>query len=158
LAYRDRGQLIFTPGTGGSDALSVTQRCPVCGDLSEGGLHLEGKEGEHVSRRLLAYHHHTGASEKRVRSATRLIEEAGSPEDLTRIVIKEGRRLGDLQRTGAIALEIAANDTLEQRLLELELAEVEAHWKEEEELASIIDGELTPLPLLENIRRKVAGL
>jgi hypothetical protein len=111
-------------------------------------LHLGGKEGEYVSRRLLAYHHHTGASERRVRAATRLIEEAGSPEHLTRIVIREGRRLGDLQRTGAIALEIAANDTLEQRLLELELAEIEAHWREE--------GELTPLPLMENLRRKVA--
>jgi hypothetical protein len=87
-----------------------------------------------------------------------MIEAAGSPEDLTRIVIKEGRRLGDLQRTGAIALEIAANDTVEQRLLELELAEVEAHWKREEELASIIDGELTPLPLLESLRRKVTRI
>ena len=155
VAYQDRTQLILSPGTGKGHALSVTQRCPVCGDLEAGGLHLRGKEGEYVSRRLLAYHHHTGASEKRVRSATRLIEEAGSPEDLTRIVIKEGRRLGDLQRTGAIALEIAANDTLEQRLLELELAEIEAHWKEEEELAAIIDGELTPLPLVEKLRRKV---
>ena len=158
LAYRDRKQFILSPGTRRGDALSITQRCPACGDLDVGGLHLDGKEGDQVTRRLLAYHHHTGASEKRVKSATRLIEEAGSPEDLTRIVIKEGRRLGDLQRTGAIALEIAANDTVEQRLLELELAEVEAHWKEEEELASFVDGELTPLPLLENIRRKVAGI
>ncbi len=156
--YRDRAHLILSPGTSPGNALSVTQRCPACGDLDEGGLHLRGKEGDHVSRRLLAYHHHTGASERRVRSATRLIEEAGSPEDLTRLVIKEGRRLGDLQRNGAIALEIAANDTLEQRLLELELAEVEAHWQEEEELASIIDGELTPLPLMESIRRRVAGI
>ena len=158
VAYRDRTQVILTPGTGADDALSVTQRCPLCGDLGEGGLHLTGKEGEYVSRRLLAYHHHTGASEQRVRSATRLIEEAGSPEDLTRIVIKEGRRLGDLQRTGAIALEIAANDTVEQRLLELELAEIEAHWEREEELASIVDGELTPLPLMESIRRKITGV
>ena len=158
VAYRDRAHLILSPGASPGDALSVTQRCPACGDVGEGGLHLGGKEGEQVSRRLLAYHHHTGASEKRVRSATRLIEEAGSPKNLTRIVIKEGRRLGDLQRNGAIALEIAANDTLEQRLLELELAEVEAHWEEEEELASIVDGELTPMPLMESIRRRVAGI
>jgi len=158
VAYRDRAQVILSPGRDGGDALSVTQRCPLCGDLGDGGLHLHGKEGEYVSRRLLAYHHHTGASEQRVRRATRLIEEAGSPENLTRIVIKEGRTLGGLQRTGAIALEIAANDTAEQHLLELELAEVEAHWKREEELASIIDGELTPLPLLESLRRKVARI
>ena len=158
LAYRDRGRLILTAGGNPGDSLVVTQRCPVCGELSEGGLRLEGKEGEHVSRRLLAYHHYAGATERRVRSATRLIEEAGSPHDLTRIVVKEGRRLGDLQRTGAIALEIAANEAVERRLLELELAELEAHWLEEEELASIIDGELTPLPVLESMRRKVIGV
>ncbi len=158
IAYRDRGQVILSLESRDSDVLSVTQRCPLCGDLGDGGLHLQGKEGEYVSRRLLAYHHHTGASEQRVRSATRMIEAAGSPEDLTRIVIKEGRRLGDLQRTGAIALEISANDTVEQRLLELELAEVEAHWQREEELASIIDGELTPLPLMESLRRKVTRI
>ena len=158
IAYRDRAQVILSRGSRDSDALSVTQRCPLCGDLGDGGLHLQGKEGEYVARRLLAYHHHTGASEQRVRSATHMIEAAGGPEDLTRIVIKEGRRLGDLQRTGAIALEIAANDTVEQRLLELELAEVEAHWEREEELASIIDGELTPLPLLESLRRKVTRI
>ncbi|MCH8806429.1 MAG: RNB domain-containing ribonuclease [Planctomycetes bacterium] len=54
-------------------------------------------------------------------------------------------------------LMVAANEAVEQRLLELELAELEAHWQEEEELASIIDGELTPMPLLESIRRKVVG-
>ena len=158
IAYRDRTQVILSPGGKPGDTLSVTQRCPLCGDLGDGGLHLRGKDGEYVSRRLLAYHHHAGASEKRVRSATHLIEEAGSPGDLTRNVIKGGRRLGDLDRTSAIALEIAANDTVEQHLLELELAEVEAHWEREEELASIIDGELTPLPMMESLRRKVTGI
>ncbi len=158
IAYGDRRQVILSPGAGTGDALTVTQRCPLCGDLGDGGLHLNGKEGEYVSRRLLAYHHHAGASEKGVRSATRLIEEAGSPQDLTRILMKQGRRLGDLHRTSAIALEIAANDTVEQHLLELELAEIEGHWKREEELASIIDGELTPLPLMESFRRKVTGI
>jgi len=65
--------------------------------------------------------------------------------------------LADLGRTGGIALEIAANENSEQRLLELELNELEAHWETEEELAAIIDGELTPLPLLETLRRRVAG-
>ena len=156
IAYGDRAQVILSPGGEPGDALSVTQPCPLC--FGDGGLHLRDKEGEYVSRRLLAYHHHAGASEKRVRSATHLIEEAGSPENLTRNVIKGGRRLGHLDRTSAIALEIAANDTVEQHLLYLELAEVEAHWEREEELASIIDGELTPLPMMESLRRKVTGI
>jgi hypothetical protein len=136
---------------------AVAYRCPRCGDHREGGLHLEGREAEHTLRRVLAYHHFEGASERTVSSATRLIQEAGSPSDLTRILLKDGRRLGDLGKTGGIALEIAANEATEQRLLELELSELEAHWETEEELAAIIDGELTPLPLLENLRRRVAG-
>ena len=95
LAYRDRRQLILRAGSSPGDPLAVTQRCPVCGGLHKGGLRLEGKEGEHATRRLLAYHHGAGATASRVRSATRLIQEAGSPHDLTRVVIKEGRRLGD---------------------------------------------------------------
>jgi hypothetical protein len=85
-----------------------------------------------------------------------LIQEAGSTQDLARIVVKDGKRLGELGRTGGIALEIAANESNEQYLLELEVADIEAHWRREEELASIIDGELTPLPMLEQMRRRVS--
>jgi hypothetical protein len=82
--------------------------------------------------------------------------EAGWPKDLARIVVRDGKRLGDLRRTGGIALEIAVNDVNEQ-LLELELAELEAHWRREEGLASIIDGELTPVPVLEQLCRMVSA-
>jgi len=118
---------------------------------------LQGEVAERTLRRVLAYHHFAGASERRVVSAARLIQEAGSPQDLARIVVKDGRRLGDLQRTGAIALEIAANESAEQHLLEMELAQLEARWKREEELAEIVDGELTPLPMVETLRRKITG-
>lgn len=155
VAYRDRGALGIFPGGGGG--YEVVARCPSCGQYREGGLHLEGQAAERTLRRVLAYHHFAGASERRVVAAARLIQEAGSPQDLTRIVVKDGRRLGDLQRTGGIALEIAANESSEQHLLELELAELEAHWRREEELAAIVDGELTPLPMLETLRRRVAG-
>jgi hypothetical protein len=137
--------------------LSLTYRCPRCGNNDGGGLTLHGTQAERTLRRLLAYQHFSGASERRIHAATRLIEEAGSARDVTRIVVKEGKRLADIQRTGAIALEIAASDHAEQRLLELELAELESHWREEETLAEIIDGELTPLPLLEAFRRRVSG-
>ena len=137
--------------------MDLVYRCPQCGHYRDGGLRLAGQEAERALRRTLAYHHFAGASERRVTSATRLIQEAGTPQDLTRIVVRDGRRLGDLQRTGAVALEIAANESAEQHLLELELAELEAHWRREEELASIVDGELTPLPLLEALRLKVTG-
>jgi len=155
VKFRDRGSLgLFASERGG---VELVYRCPRCGVYRDGGLHLQGEEAEHALRRVLAYHHFEGASERRVKSASRLIQEAGTAQDLTRIVVKDGKRLGALQRTGAIALEIAANESAEQHLLELELAELEARWKKEEELAGIIDGELTPLPLLESVRRAVTG-
>jgi len=156
VPYGDRGSLGIFPADG-SGRIELVRRCPVCGKYKDGGLHLQGREADRTLRRVLAYHHFAGASERRVVSAAKLIQEAGSPEDLTRIVLKDGRRIGDLQRTGAIALEIAANESAEQKLLKLELAQLEAHWKEEEELAAIVDGELTPLPLVESLRRKVTG-
>ncbi|MCA9737502.1 MAG: hypothetical protein R3E98_11245 [Gemmatimonadota bacterium] len=157
VAFTERESLILAPGTG-PQTLVLRQRCPRCRSVRGGGLALEGREAERTAQRLLAFHHFSGASEGRVRSAARLISEAGSPAHVKRLVLgAEGRRLGDLRRTGAIALEIAANEASEQRLLELELAELETHWREEEELADIIDGELTPLPAIESLRRRVAG-
>jgi hypothetical protein len=133
----------------------LSLRCPECRAWGEeGGLRLEGDDAQRTLRRVLAYQHYTGATERRVQAATRLIEEAGSAGDLTRILVRDGRRLGDLQRTGAIALEIAANEAREQRLLELEVIELEAVWRREEELAEIIDGELTPFPLLRGFLKR----
>lgn len=45
-----------------------------------------------------------------------------------------------------LALEIALNDDAERRLMLMEIEAIEARWREEEEIAAIIDGELTPLP------------
>ncbi len=157
IPFRDRSSLGLFPGEE-PGKLQLVARCPRCGEYREAGLRLKGQDADRALRRVLAYHHFAGASERRVVAATRLIQEAGSPQDLARIVVKDGRRLGDLQRTGGIALEIAANEASEQHMLELELAELEAHWRREEELASIIDGELTPLPLLEQMRRMVPGV
>lgn len=157
VSFKERRNLALLPRADRPGEFVIGARCPSCRALEEGGLRLQDRAAERALQRVLAYHHFAGASEQRVRSATRLIEEAGSPQDLTRILVRDGRRVGDLQRTGAIALEIAANESSEQRLLEMELAELEAVWRQEEELAGIIDGELTPLPLLETLRRKAMG-
>jgi len=156
LAYRDRHRLGLFPGSE-EGGLDIVAHCPRCGLYQDAGMRLTGDDAERTLRRLLAYHHFAGASEQRVRTAARLIQEAGSASDLQRIVVRDGKRIGDLGRTGGIALEIAANEQNEQHLLEMEVAEIEAHWRREEELASIIDGELTPLPLLEQARRTITG-
>jgi hypothetical protein len=109
---------------------------------------------------MLAYRHFSGASEKRVIAATRTIEAAGSARQLTRELAARNTTFMDLEhksgRTSAIALEIALNDETERQLLELELKELEARWREEEDIAAIIDGELTPAPSLDRLRTATA--
>jgi len=156
LEFKERSQILLFPEESAGE-VGLYRGCPRCGADPETGLYLVGDEARTTLRRMLAYHHFAGASEQRVRAATRLIEEVGSADRLTQILVKDGKRLGDLQRTGAIALEISSSESAEQRLLELELADLEAHWRREEELASIVDGELTPLPLLETLRLKATN-
>ena len=56
--------------------------------------------------------------------------------------------------TGTIGLEIALNESVEKRMLDLEIRALEFLWKKEEELALIIDQELTPRRMLEaHLRR-----
>lgn len=160
LPFDARDRLVIVPGDGGARK-RVRQPCPRCGSRRgegrrTGGLVLTGPEAERTLRRVLAYHHFSGASRKRVHRASRLLERTGTGPGLDRAVLREGRPLAEIGRTGAVALEIAANEEAERRLLEMELAELEAAWRREEEIASIVDGELTPVPLLESLRRKVA--
>ena len=110
------------------------------------GFLITGVEAEHLFRRVLAYQNFAGAKESQVRDATSLIESAGSAPSLTQRFTGTGRRLASVDGTMAIALEIAANEDRERRLLELELTALEERWKEEEEIAAIIDGELTWVP------------
>ena len=155
VAFRDRNDLglLLCQDSG---EVEIVSRCSWCGLYRNAGLSLTGDEADRTLRRVLAYHHFAVASEKRVLHAAHLIQEAVSPQGLTRNVLRDGKRLGDLQRTDGIALEIAANEAAEQHLLELEVADLEAQWRREEELAAIIDGELTPLPVLERMRRRIA--
>jgi hypothetical protein len=110
---------------------------------------LHGDSGENVLRRLLAYVNVSGASDRRVADAVGAIQEAGTVEAFA-LRAAEGRRsLWKLGSTGAVGLEIALGETAESRLLELGARAIEFVWKREEELARIIDEELTPRRLLE---------
>jgi hypothetical protein len=102
-----------------------------------------GDDAHLLLRRALAYQHVSGADERTVEDATQLIRAAGSPETLLR-GMSSGRsslwRLGPLQ---TLALEMSANHLAERRALETWLAGVEAEWRAEEELARIVDRDLS---------------
>lgn len=145
LKFSETGALMLLSE---GDQVIVLRRCPACKAKYGRGQVIGGVAAEHLVRRSLAWHHFSGASEKRVREATAAIEAAGSAEGLTRRVTGQGVRLDGLEkdRTAAIALEIAVNEETERRLLEMEVAALEARWKEEEEIAAIADRELSFLP------------
>ena len=135
------------------------RRCQLIGRAGrEGEFRLEGVAAQHVLRRVVTYHHYGGASEQRVRSATDYIDRLGSPGAVATELSKTGLRLDALlnkdRRTQAVALEIALSEENERRLLEMELAELEARWRQEEEIAAIVDGELTPVPGLDRLRHQ----
>jgi hypothetical protein len=108
------------------------------------GYRLRGTDAEYALRRALAYQHIMGASDRRLAVAARVIERAGSSGAFVRGVGAHGVSLRRLGPTKTVALEIALNDTVELRMLEMEVKGLEAEWRREERLAAIIDRELEP--------------
>ena len=141
VRYKARERLVLT---GDEETPGVIVTCRRCGGHEDAGQRLGGHEAGDVLRRVLAYHHFAGSSEKRVDGAVKLIDFAGGTETLPAKILGPGAALGSLSETGKVALEIAVHEEHERLLLSMEVAELEAHWRREEELASIIDGELTP--------------
>ena len=158
LSFSSARKLHLSRDRAGDPALHLRcRRCRLRG--RDGEVQIEGAAAGRLLRRVITYHHHRGASERRVRSAADYIERRGHPTEVTRELTGTGLRidalLGKDRRTQAVALEIALNEENERRLLEMELAELEARWREEEEIAAIADGLLTPVDGLERIRRLI---
>lgn len=159
LGFREAGKLVLHPGEEPGE-LSLLRRCRVCGERPDAGHLLAGADAERALRRILAYRHFHGASEKRIREATHAIDHAGSAEALARRVAGQRLTLSRLEkghRTEAVALEIAVNDEMERRLLEMELAELERRWREEEEVAAIVDRELSFVPGVDRLLARLKG-
>lgn len=141
-----------------ADGLALYHGCAICRSRrADGGFLLVGSEGDYVLRRVLAYNNFAGATEDQLKAATGAILDAGSAERFAHRLAERQIGIGRLQRTDALALEIAANEETERRLLELELAELERRWREEEEIAAIVDRELTPISGFRRLLRLERG-
>lgn len=150
MILKDSGEEGLTP--------SLIRACPRCRDENDGGLHLEGTSAEFVLRRVLAYQQDGGTPPGHITAAAHLIEQGGGAAALSSILARYGRYLGELPITSAVALRVLANDAYEQRMLGLEAVALERRWRQEEELASIIDGDLTGVPAMEGMRLKLRGI
>lgn len=83
------------------------------------------------------------------------IEEFASAAAFCGDVAADPEWLGDLPDDRRLALEIAVNETNERELLALELRELERRWRGEEEIAAIVDRELTEAPSLRRLIARV---
>ncbi|HVR71712.1 MAG TPA: hypothetical protein VMT87_12795 [Vicinamibacteria bacterium] len=152
VLFDERNQTLLRLGPGGG--VACWYGCARCAadmgwqdaEPGEHGHLLEGVAAEHVLRRLLAHTNFAGGTEAVVGEAMGLVESYSTTEDLIRQVCLRGHSLGALTETRSFALEIALNADVERRLLEMELEELESRWREEEEIAAIADGILTPAP------------
>jgi len=140
-------------GPGGRVGVGVP--CQRCDPWTPDKIYeLHGDGAENVLRRLLAYLNVSGASDRRIDDAVRLIERSGSADDFARSSAAERRSFWKMGATGTVGLEIALNESVERRMLDLEARALECLWRQEEELARIIDEELTPRQILDaHLRR-----
>ena len=145
----DLGWWVY-PIHGPDGRLGVGVPCQRCDPWTpEKVYELHGDVAENTLRRLLAYQNIGGASERRITDAARAIEDAGSAGEFALSVTNDQRSLWKMGATGTVGLEIALNESVEKRMLDLEVRALEFIWKQEEEIARIIDRELTPRRLLE---------
>jgi hypothetical protein len=150
----DLGWWVY-PVRGADGQLGVGIPCQRCDPWTpEKVYELQGDVAENVLRRLLAYQNIGGASERRITDAAKAIEQAGSAGEFALAATDSRQSLWKMGATGTIGLEIALNETVEKRMLDLEVRAIEFMWRREEDIAQIIDQELTPRRLLEaHVRR-----
>jgi hypothetical protein len=145
----DLGWWVY-PLKGADGRLGVGIPCQRCDPWTPDKVYvLHGDVAENTLRRLLAYQNIGGASERRITDAARAIEAAGSAGEFALGATDLRHSLWKMGPTATIGLEIALNESVEKRMLDLEVRAIEFMWRREEELALIIDRELTPRRLLE---------
>ena len=58
---------------------------------------------------------------------------------------------------GLMALEITVNAARERTLMKLKVEALQARWRREEELAAVMDGELSPVARFHSFRTRARG-
>ncbi len=142
-AFEERGSFMLEPAVDGGAALR--RLCPLCGPGGESGVVLAGVPAQHTLQRTLAYENFDGATGASIGDALAHLEEAGGPPAFYREMAARHVLLGRIPLRLTLALEIAVSMETERQLLEMEAAVLELRWREEEALAAIVDGELTPV-------------
>ena len=128
---------------------------------------LTGASAVRAAGAILPRFNETGASERGVQEAVRLLEAAPDPTALYAQVAAETHRrfrarsfqvgevggLKQIPHTMRLALEMAAHEEQERRALEGELADLERAWQDAEQIAKIADDLFLPAGVNDFIER-----
>lgn len=141
LLYNTSWSVHPVMGKAGMDLIVPCPRCDFWDPAT--AYRLSGEAAETTLRRVLAYQHIDGAPLAVVEQASQAIEAAGTLERFLAEVGRSNTSLWSMDRADTVGLEIAINEAAERRVLRNLAREYDFVWKREEELAEIIDGELT---------------
>ncbi len=139
----DFGDLRFSPERAGP---SVVATCALCGTTSA----LPVDAVRPTLRAALAIVGRKNREPEEIARAARLLDGAGGAEAFVDQLARSDASLDAIDAPERMALAIGLDEEAESEALE-------AEWKEAEELASIMDGELTEVPGFEDFRRRVLG-
>lgn len=104
---------------------------------------IEGAEATHLMRRVLAYQQIEGASDRLLDDAAAAIRVAGTSRDLVGGIAGLNGSLWGIGPAKRLALEIAVDQEAERTAMHGVARFFERRWREEDEIASIADEELT---------------
>jgi hypothetical protein len=123
-------------------------------------LDFEGREAYHTAHLIAPAVNAAGASSRATQEAVDEIETAGSPTKYFHRVLDWGQNRGyqvtplkDYPAPMRLAFEMASHEETERAALEEDLSQLEADWKEAEEIASISDNMFLPQSITDFISR-----
>lgn len=130
-------------------------------------IHLEGSDARRAASVLFPFVNRRGGTPDEVQQAVGRVERAGSAEQflVDQARREESRRYSKADDVGLLALstplslaiEMALHEEQERRALEGELTELEAAWREADEIGAIADSLLLP-PSIEAAIARMRGL
>ncbi len=123
---------------------AVLATCALCGATPTVPL----EEARPTLRVALAIVDRRRRDPEEIAPAAALLERAGGPEEFVRGLGRSGLPLDTIDPSERIALAIGLDEEAEAEALE-------AEWKEAEEVAGIMDGELTDVPGFKAFKRRV---
>jgi hypothetical protein len=167
-AQADFARVVFAPSTPEGWRLQLQRLrldlpvgawAPLFASAPDGESVVTGDAAVKLARVVLPQVNRSGASDRRVAEATSLLEAGESVHELFRarasrtIVSDPSSLLAQAPAALRLAMEMALHEEAERRALDGELVQLEAQWREAEEVAAIADSLALPQRIVDRVNR-----